>query len=102
MISTILFDIYGTLIDISTDENDPAAYDALSKWLEYKYIYLSADQLKWFYREEFARRIGTEAVRKKLEQDVFKSIIDESKPAWSPGRRYTRTRTCARCSRALS
>ncbi|HEY3422088.1 MAG TPA: HAD family hydrolase [Methanocellaceae archaeon] len=77
MITTILFDIYGTLIDISTDENDTAAYEALSKWLEYKYIYLSADQLKWFYREEFARRIGTETARKKLEEDVFKSIIDE-------------------------
>ena len=77
MIDTILFDIYGTLIDISTDESDAAAYEALSKWLEYKYIYLSADQLRWFYREEFARRIGTEAARKKLEEDVFKSIIDE-------------------------
>ena len=77
MITTILFDIYGTLIDIGTDESDMGAYEALSKWLEYKYIYLSADQIKWFYREEFARRIGTEAARKKLEEDVFKSIIDE-------------------------
>jgi putative hydrolase of the HAD superfamily len=77
VITTVLFDIYGTLIDITTDESDIAVYEALSKWLEYKYIYLSADQLKWLYKEEFARRIGTEAARKKLEEDVFKSIIDE-------------------------
>jgi putative hydrolase of the HAD superfamily len=77
MITTILFDIYGTLIDITTDESDPAAYDAMSKWLEYKYIYLSGDQLKWFYHEEFARRLGSEAARRRAEADIFKTIIEE-------------------------
>lgn len=76
MITTILFDIYGTLIDISTDENDMASYEALSKWLEYNYIYLSADQIKWLYHEEFSRRLGPTTL-KKPEEDVFKSIIDE-------------------------
>ncbi|WP_174591826.1 HAD family hydrolase [Methanocella conradii] len=77
MITTILFDIYGTLIDIVTDESDPSAYEAISKWLEYKYIYLSADQLKWLYREEFARRLGTEEARRRIEVDIFKNIIEE-------------------------
>ncbi|HTX43530.1 MAG TPA: HAD family hydrolase [Methanocella sp.] len=77
MINTILFDIYGTLIDITTDEGDPMAYITLSKWLEYKYIYLSGDQLKWFYHEEFARRLGTEEARRRAETDIFKSIIEE-------------------------
>ncbi len=77
MITTILFDIYGTLIDITTDEADLQAYNAISKWLEYKYIYLSGDQLKWFYHEEFARRLGTEEARSRAEADVFKSIIEE-------------------------
>lgn len=77
MITTILFDIYGTLIDITTDESDPLAYDTLSKWLEYKYIYLSGDQLKWLYHEEFARRLGAEVARSKAEADVFKNIIEE-------------------------
>ncbi len=77
MITTILFDIYGTLIDIATDEADISAYNTLSKWLEYKYIYLSGDQLKWFYHEEFARRLGTEEAVSRAEEDVFKSIIEE-------------------------
>lgn len=77
MITTILFDIYGTLIDITTDESDLAVYETLSKWLEYKYIYISADQLKWLYHEEFARRLGTEEARRKAEADIFKNIIEE-------------------------
>ncbi len=77
MITTILFDIYGTLIDIVTDEGDIQAYDALSKWLEYKYIYLSADQIKWLYHEEFVRRLGLEEDRTRAETDIFKSIINE-------------------------
>jgi putative hydrolase of the HAD superfamily len=77
MITTILFDIYGTLIDITTDEGDLQAYETMSKWLEYKYIYLSGDQLRWFYREEFARRLGTEEARTRLEADIFKNIIEE-------------------------
>jgi putative hydrolase of the HAD superfamily len=77
MITTILFDIYGTLIDILTDEDDPSAYNTISKWLEYKYIYLSGDQLKWFYQEEFARRLGTEEARSRAEADIYKNIIEE-------------------------
>lgn len=77
MITTILFDIYGTLIDISTDESDMATYNAMSKWLEYKYIYVSGDQLKWLYHEEFARRLGSEEARSRAEADIFKSIIEE-------------------------
>ena len=45
LIATVLFDIYGTLIDISTDENIRCLQDP-SKWLEYKYMYLSAGPVK--------------------------------------------------------
>jgi putative hydrolase of the HAD superfamily len=38
---------------------------------------LYGDQLKWFYHEEFARRLGTEEARSRAEADVFKSIIEE-------------------------
>lgn len=77
MITTILFDIYGTLIDITTDEADPSTYEALSKWLEYKYIYVSGDQLKWLYKEEFLRRLGSAEARSRAEADIFKNIIEE-------------------------
>ena len=79
MITTILFDIYGTLIDIVTDEADIQSYEALSKWLEYKYIYLSADQMKWLYHEEFVRRLGLEESRARAETDIFKNIINIGK-----------------------
>ncbi|MCD1295375.1 HAD family hydrolase [Methanocella sp. CWC-04] len=77
MITTILFDIYGTMIDISTDENNIMPYETMSKWLEYKSIYLTPDQLKWFYHEEFSKRIGTKEERERVEEDIFKEIMEE-------------------------
>lgn len=62
-IKAVLFDIYGTLIDIRTDEFSPDTYETLSKYLEYKNIYISPDQMRWFYHEEFARRLGTEPAK---------------------------------------
>jgi haloacid dehalogenase superfamily, subfamily IA, variant 3 with third motif having DD or ED/haloacid dehalogenase superfamily, subfamily IA, variant 1 with third motif having Dx(3-4)D or Dx(3-4)E len=76
MIVAILFDIYGTLIDIQTDEISMDAYDILSKWLEYKHVYISPDQIKWFYHEEFARRLGPPDQRR-AESDAFREITDE-------------------------
>jgi putative hydrolase of the HAD superfamily len=76
MITAVLFDIYGTLIDIQTDEAGTDAYNILSKWLEYERVYISPDQVKWLYREEFARRLGPPEQRR-AESDAFKEIIDE-------------------------
>jgi putative hydrolase of the HAD superfamily len=76
MITTVLFDIYGTLIDIQTDEVSMDAYNILSKWLEYKRVYLSPDQVKWLYHEEFARRLGTQDQRK-AESDAFMEIAGD-------------------------
>jgi putative hydrolase of the HAD superfamily len=76
MITTLLFDIYGTLIDIQTDESSMDTYNILSKWLEYNRVYISPDQIKWFYHEEFARRLGPPEQRR-VESDAFKEIIDE-------------------------
>jgi putative hydrolase of the HAD superfamily len=60
MIKAVLFDIYGTLIDVQTDEASMGAYELLSRYLEYKHVYLTPDQVRWFYHEEFARRLGQE------------------------------------------
>lgn len=76
MIKAILFDIYGTLIDIQTDEAAMGTYEILSKWLEYKGAYISPDQIKWFYHEEFSLRLGPPAQRT-TPSDAFKEIIDE-------------------------
>lgn len=95
MIKAVLFDIYGTLVDVQTDEAGMGAYELLSKYLEYKHVYLTPDQVKWFYHEEFARRLGQEPgkpaslddFRQHIQtnprsypdddiRDVFKTIVD--------------------------
>lgn len=74
MIKAVLFDIYGTLVDVQTDEAGMGAYELLSKYLEYKHVYLTPDQVKWFYHEEFARRLGSEPGRP-ASMDDFRQYI---------------------------
>ncbi len=56
-IKAVLFDIYGTLIDIETDENDWSTYLNLAKYLGYRGINLSADEIRWFYFEKIRQQI---------------------------------------------
>ena len=81
MIKAILFDIYGTLIDIQSDEHQMGTYELLSKYLEYKHIRLSPDQVKWFYHEEFARRLGDEPARPGSMED-FRKLISANPRAY--------------------
>lgn len=53
----IVFDVYTTLIDISTDEEDWHVYDNLAKFLSYRGVYLSADEVRWFYFEKIAKQL---------------------------------------------
>jgi putative hydrolase of the HAD superfamily len=76
VIKAVLFDIYGTLVDIQTDEASMGAYELLSKYLEYKHVYLTPDQVKWFYHEEFARRLGPEHTRPTSIEDFRQHIKD--------------------------
>ncbi|HMK47894.1 MAG TPA: HAD family hydrolase [Methanocella sp.] len=78
MIKAVLFDIYGTLIDIQTDESSMNAYEIISRYLEYKHIYMSPDQVKWFYHAEFARRIGQEPPRPSSIDD-FRKLLTHPK-----------------------
>ncbi len=52
-IKGLIFDCYGTLIDIDTDEDDYYTYDAVSKWLKYKGVQIDPDIL----RSEYSSRI---------------------------------------------
>ncbi len=45
----ILFDLYGTLIDINTDEHDPFVYSTLSSYLSYHSVKISPEELKQSY-----------------------------------------------------
>jgi putative hydrolase of the HAD superfamily len=51
MIKAIFFDLYGTLINIRTDEYDDWVYDVLSRYLHYNAINIKANELKKEYLE---------------------------------------------------
>ncbi|MCD1294113.1 HAD family hydrolase [Methanocella sp. CWC-04] len=53
-IKAVISDIYTTLIDIKTNEKDSTPYKQLASYLKYHGIYLSADELKWFFFEKKA------------------------------------------------
>jgi putative hydrolase of the HAD superfamily len=48
----IFFDLYGTLIDILTDENDPWVYSTLSRYLSYRDVKIPPKELKKTYFED--------------------------------------------------
>ncbi|MCX6672372.1 MAG: HAD family hydrolase [Methanothrix sp.] len=50
-IKGIIFDLYNTLIDIDTDEESINTYEAVSKWLIYQGVKISAEDLKNEYRQ---------------------------------------------------
>jgi putative hydrolase of the HAD superfamily len=58
-ITTVLFDVYGTLIDIHTEEQRDDIFENLSRFLEYRRIFISARVLKELYfselHQQFAR-----------------------------------------------
>jgi putative hydrolase of the HAD superfamily len=56
----VLFEPYGTLIDVETDERDWYAYLNLSRFLEYRGVRLTADELRWLWFEQLALRTRQE------------------------------------------
>jgi putative hydrolase of the HAD superfamily len=51
-IRAVLFDMYGTLVDIKTDEHRDDAFELLSRFLEYRRVYISGIELKELYFTE--------------------------------------------------
>lgn len=51
MKKAVFFDIYGTLIDIITDEHDLRVYEMLARHLSYHSVYVSPENLKNAYFE---------------------------------------------------
>lgn len=64
MKKAVFFDLYGTLIDIRTDEYDPWIYSVLSQYLSYHQIKIEPDALKSAY-------FGGIEQRRKQSQEVF-------------------------------
>ena len=53
----IFFDLYGTLIDILTDEVDPWVYSTLSRYLSYRDIKIAPKELKKTYFEDIQSQL---------------------------------------------
>ena len=51
MKKALFFDLYGTLIDIKTDEHDPLIYSVLSQYLSYHAVKIVPDELENAYFE---------------------------------------------------
>lgn len=54
MYTNYIFDIYGTLIDIQTDESTPELWEKLSAFYAFKGAHYTADALKASYNEKVA------------------------------------------------
>ena len=53
----IFFDLYGTLIDILTDEVDPWVYSTLSRYLSYRDVKIAPKELKKTYFEDIQSQL---------------------------------------------
>jgi len=50
-IQAVLFDLFGTLVDIYTNEEDPQIYRTLAQFLTYYQIYFSPEDIAHLYKE---------------------------------------------------
>jgi len=78
-IKGMIFDCYGTLIDIKTDEESLTTYDAVSNWLIYQGIRISSDELMNKYKrtvDEELERSGQKYPEVKLE-GIFTKICGQ-------------------------
>lgn len=66
-IKAVISDIYTTLIDIKTDESNPDIYSRLASYLKYQGVYLSSDELKWFFFEK-------KAMQKKASKEEYPEV----------------------------
>jgi len=62
-ITAVLFEPYGTLLEIETDERDWYAYLNLARFLEYRGVSLTADALRWLWFETLARQVRESSER---------------------------------------
>ncbi len=84
-IKAVVSDIYTTLIDIRTDEDDKSPYRRLASYLKYQGVYLSADELKWFFFEKKAlqKKQSKEAYPEVDYRRIWYDILGENQYAYS-------------------
>ncbi|TGC10632.1 HAD family hydrolase [Methanolobus halotolerans] len=79
-IKGLIFDCYGTLIDIKTDENSPYTYDAVSKWLQYHGVKIGPDTLKEnYFRKVKAKMAQSDEKCPEIKiEEIFADICSEN------------------------
>lgn len=79
-IKGMIFDLYGTLIDIQTDEDDFYTYDTVSKWLQYKGVKIDPEILKSEYHSKIADRmaVSKEQYPEVRVEEIFAEICSEN------------------------
>jgi putative hydrolase of the HAD superfamily len=84
-IKAVVSDIYTTLIDIKTDEDEKSPYRTLASYLKYQGVYLSSDELKWFFFEKKARqkKMSKEAYPEIDYRRIWHEILRENQYAYS-------------------
>lgn len=75
MINAIIFDLYGTLIDIRTEERDPTVYWQLSRYLSYHGVRITPDRLQDAYFDSIQRQLS-EPNEKFPEVNVYEIFSD--------------------------
>jgi putative hydrolase of the HAD superfamily len=88
-IKGLIFDLYGTLIDIQTDENDFYTYDTVSKWLQYKGVKIDPEILKSEYHSKIESTMAAskEQYPEVRVEEIFAEICSEN-AIWKSDTRY--------------
>jgi putative hydrolase of the HAD superfamily len=79
MKKALFFDLYGTLIDIRTDEHDPWVYSVLSRYLSYHSVNVTPEELKEAYFgkiEQHFEKSGEEYPEVDI-QEIFNEIMHQ-------------------------
>ena len=86
MVKAIFFDLYGTLIDINTDEQDPWVYSVLSRFLSYHSVKIVPEELKKEYFEEIEKqfRKSRETFPEVDLYKIFSMIMNKYGRGWYP------------------
>lgn len=75
----VIFEPYGTLLEVETDERDWYAYLNLSRFLEYRAVRLNADELRWLWFEKLSERqqIGDGPHPEADARAIWREIIEQ-------------------------
>ncbi|MEW6659265.1 MAG: HAD family hydrolase [Thermodesulfobacteriota bacterium] len=82
MIQAVLFDLYGTLVDILTDEWDLFTYRILSSFLGYFEIYIDPEELAAKYQQKTAEKMMAYQEGPYGEIDVFQVFEEFLQEGW--------------------